>query len=298
MSTTDRKLLVSGASGQLGRRVVELLLEANAGPVIALTRSPEKLADLAARGVEVRRADFADPASLDQAFAGATRALIISIDALDKPRAPQHVAAVEAAVRAGVKHVVYTSLTNPGADSPILIAEDHRLTEEALRKSGVGYTALRNNMYAEMLLMSLPRAVATGQLAAAAGDGGVGYVTREDCARAAAAALVQGDDADRRALDITGPEVVTHAQLAQLASQLTGKPVQYVPVPIEAIEQGMQQAGLPAPIAKALASFDTGIAKGTLAVATDTVETLTGRTPTSVEAFLRAHLGALTGPAA
>src|SRR5215217_4903439 len=205
-----RTLLVTGASGHLGQRVIELLLEANAGHVIAATRTPEKLAHLAARDVEVRKADFGDPSSLAVAFAGVDRLLLISTDALDGTdrRQVQHRNAINAAAQAGVKHVVYTSLTNPEPSSPIAIAPDHYATEQALAASSLDWTVLRNNLYADLFLQSLPHAVATGQLVAASGTGGAGFVTREDCARAAAAALA-ASSSGRTTLDITGPASVT-----------------------------------------------------------------------------------------
>jgi NAD(P)H dehydrogenase (quinone) len=294
-----QSLLVTGASGHLGRRVVELLLEAKAGHIIATTRSPEKLADLAERGVEVRQADFDQPEALAAAFAGADCLLLISTDVLMVPgqRLAQHRAAVEAAVQAGVKHVVYTSLTRPEPGSPITFAGDHYGTEQALAASPLDWTILRNNLYTDTLLMRLPQAVATGQLVAAAGDGGVGYVTREDCARAAAAAL-SATTSGRTTLDITGPEVVTYAELAQIAGDITGRPVSYIDVSLEEIVKGMVGAGLPQRLAETLASFHTATAQGTLAIVTDTVTELTGTPPQSVRDFLAAHKEALLTPPA
>ncbi|WP_437997167.1 SDR family oxidoreductase [Sorangium sp. So ce185] len=293
----SQPLLVTGAGGQLGRRVVDLLLAQGAGPLIATTRHPEALGELRARGVEVRRADFDAPASLAEAFAGAARMLLISTDALDRPgqRIAQHRSAIQAAAKAGVRHVVYTSLTNPGPGSPITIAPDHQATEDALAESGLGATVLRNNLYADFLVASLRRALTTGQLVAAAGDGKAGYVTREDCARAAAAAL-SGDFDGKRVLDITGPTAVSQGEIARIASELTGKPIAYVHVPREALEQGMQQAGVPAKAATLLASFDEAIARGTLDVATNAVEELTGRPAEDVRSFLARHKAALLAP--
>jgi NAD(P)H dehydrogenase (quinone) len=150
-------LLVTGASGQLGRRVLELLLERNAGPIIATTRTPASLAGFAARGVDVRRADFEDDASLTAAFAGAKRALLISTDAVDRPgrRLAQHRSAIAAFERAGIEHVVYTSLPNP-IDTPVTIAPDHAGTEAALAASKLGVTG--------------PEAVTADQLAAIASE--------------------------------------------------------------------------------------------------------------------------------
>jgi NAD(P)H dehydrogenase (quinone) len=303
MSTsTPRTLLVTGAAGHLGRRVVELLLErrehGSPDRIVVTTRSPDKVADLAARGVVVRRADFDDAGSLLDAFAGVDRLLLISTDALDRPghRLDQHRSAVSAAARAQVGHVVYTSLLNPEPGSPVLIAPDHHGTEQALVASGLAYTSLRNNLYIDLQLGALPRAIATGQLIAAAGDGATSYVTREDCARAAAAALAS-TSTGRSTLDITGPAAITQTELARIASQVSGRPVTYVPVPPDALRAGMIGAGLPAPVADLLVSFDVATARGALATVSSAVAELTGGAPTSVAAFLAAHRDALIAAA-
>jgi NAD(P)H dehydrogenase (quinone) len=161
--TAERTLFVTGASGHLGRRVVELLLEKDAGKIVAGTRKPEKLADLEARGVVVRQADFEDPQGLEAALAGVDRVLIISTDAIDRPgrRLAQHRAAVAAAVSAGVKHAVYTSMPNPET-SPVVFAPDHLGTEQALKASGVSHMILRMCWYADFLIPTLAPAVASG----------------------------------------------------------------------------------------------------------------------------------------
>ena len=287
-------LLVTGASGQLGRRVLELLLEAHTGQIIAATRTPDKLADFAARGVIVRHADFEDPASLKAAFTGVDRLLLISTDLVDleERRLRQHLNAVNAADEAGVKHVVYTSLMNPEPGTPVKIAGDHYGTEQALDASRMGWTVLRENIYTEMLLGSLPQAVQTGQLYAATGDGKVAFITREDVAQAAAAALAAPFDG-RRTLDITGPEALSRYDLARIASDLTGNPVTYIPVPLEAAIQGMMSVGIPQSAAEAYASFDDAVAQGFFEHVSNTVEELTGRKPTSVKEYLTAYREAL-----
>ncbi|GIL13785.1 MAG: NAD(P)-dependent oxidoreductase [Chloroflexota bacterium] len=292
-------LLVTGASGHLGRRVIELLLESQNRTIIATTRTPEKLADFGERGVIVRPADFENPASLAKAFAGADRLLLISTDALGVPgqRLNQHRSAVKAAEQAGVSHVVYTSLINPGPDSPVLLAPDHLGTEIALAESKMGWTVLRENIYAEVLLGSLIQAVQFGGLFNAAANGKAAYITREDCARAAAAALAASFEG-RRTLDITGPEALSQTELAALAGRISGKQLDYVPLELEVLIQNMVNAGLPRPLAETYASFDTAIAQGKFSAVTNSVEELTGRKPISVAEFLAANRDALAQTAA
>jgi NAD(P)H dehydrogenase (quinone) len=291
--TSERTLFVTGASGHLGRRVVELLLEKGAGKVVAGTRKPEKLADLAARGVTVRHADFEDPKGLEAALAGVDRVLIISTDAIDRPgrRLAQHKAAVAAAGAAGVKHAVYTSMPNPET-SPVVFAPDHLGTEQALAASGMSWTITRMCWYTDFLIPTLAPAVASGQLIAATGQGGAPYVTREDCAQAAAAALASTETSNRT-WNITGPAVVTYAELAKLVSELTGRPVTYVPV--DAAERTAQliAVGTPEPIAKVLVSGQVAIAQGKMGAATTAVKELTWREPLSVREFLSARKAAL-----
>lgn len=286
-------LLVTGASGHLGRRVVELLLEAHADSIIATTRNPEKLADLAERGVTVRYASFDEPDSLAEAFAGADRMLLISTDALDEPgkRRNQQVTAVKAADAAGVSHVVYTSMIH-AENTPILIAPDHAATEQALAESSMGWSVLRNNTYTEVVLQSVSQAYQLGSLYSAAGDGKTAYVTREDCAKAAAAVLLGSFDG-KRTLDITGSEALSQADIAAIASSVTGETLSYTPIPVEAAIQAMVDAGLPKPVAEVYASFDVATAQGKSNVVTSAFEELTGEKPTTVKEFLTAHQAAL-----
>lgn len=286
-------LLVTGASGQLGRRVVELLLEADAGTIIATTRTPEKLADFSERGVVVRHADFNEPDSLAKAFAGVDRLLLISTDALDGQgtRVKQHQTAVKAAEAAGVSHVVYTSVVNPGPGSVI---PDHYETEEALAASQLNWTILRNNLYADLLPASLGQAIQMGQLFSAAGEGGIAYISREDCAQAAAAALLSSFNG-RRTLNITGPEALSPANLAALAGQVAGKPVTYVPLEKNVLIQNMVAAGLPEPTAQFLGALDAATARGQFETVSSDFAELTDHEPTAVAEFLTANREALLG---
>lgn len=220
--------------------------------------------------------------------------VVSTADPTPGKRFASHKAAIDAAVRAGVKHVVYTSLTNPGGGSPISFATDHAQTEAALATSGITHTILRNNLYTDLFLMSAPQAIATGKLFAAAGQGRVGYVTREDCARAAVAALLFAEGS--RTLDITGPTLVGLADVARSLSELAKREVAYVPMRPADLRAVMVKNGLPAPMVEIIVSIDEAIDNGTLAVVSSAVEDLTGRAPASVHAFLEAHAGALTAP--
>lgn len=292
-------LLVTGASGHLGQRVIHHLLETlNVAPqrIIAATRKPEALKDLAAKGVTVRAADFDDPASLRNAFAGADRLLLISTDALDRPgrRLAQHQAAIAAAEQAGVAHVVYTSMPRP-ENSPLLIAPDHAGTEQALTHSALkGWTVLRNHWYFENLFMSLPSALASGQWYSAAEQGRVAYIARDDLARAAAFALAS-DASGKTTHTLSGAEAFTTEQIAQQVSQATGKPLQVVHVPLAGLIRGMVGAGLPEPLAAVFASFDTNTAADRVAEVTGDYQKLTGLAPQPFAAWLSANATALTG---
>ena len=291
-------LLITGASGHLGRRVAELLLNAGQHRIVLATRTPAKLADLAARGATVRAADFDDPASLATAFAGVDRLLLVSTDNLDQPgrRLAQHRAAITAAASAGVRHLVYTSLLNAVPDSVMSLAPDHAQTEQALAASPLTWTVLRNNLYADNLLASLGFAVATGQLHTVSAQGAVSYVTREDCARAAAAALASSETANRT-LDLTGPAALTAADIAALTTQITGRTVTHVPVPADGLRAGLTQAGLPAGLVEALVTFDLAAARGELHPVSPAFTQLTGLAATTVATFLAAHRAQLAPPA-
>ncbi|HEY9012185.1 MAG TPA: SDR family oxidoreductase [Devosia sp.] len=282
------KILVAGAGGKLGRRVVELLLEGGATQVIAGSRHPEKL-DISS--VETRKVDFADSAGLDAAFAGVDQLLIISTDVTGEVRQKLQTNAVAAAKRAGIPHIVYTSLVHPGPDSPVLLAPDHDITERAIEATGADYTFLRNAYYMENFLHSLPAAFASGHWYAAWGQGRSAHVSREDCARAAAGALL-GGPRGKRIIDVAGPEALTAEEVAAIASEITGRPLAVVHVDDAALTAGMVGAGLPQPVAELLTSIETSIRMGHSDVATQVAE-LTGRAPLSIKDFLSANKAAL-----
>ena len=253
-----------------------------------MTRSPDKLTDIAARGAQVRQGDFTDPRSLELAFAGEDKALIISTDVVGT-RVAGHRAAIDAAVAAGVRSIAYSSGINPSDSNPIGVMWEHRQTEEHLRTTAPGWTMLRNSVYAEILLMAAKPALETGTHATNEGDGRVSYVSREDCA--AAAAVLAGDDHDGKIYDITGAESLTAAEVTGLFAELGGRPVQLVHVDDETYAAGLvEHAGMPQPVAEVYASFGTGARRGYSAPVSDTVPQLTGRPPTAVRDVLAAAI--------
>lgn len=293
--STKRTLLVTGAAGNLGRQVIEQLLQAKAGPIVATTRTPEKLADLAKRGVEVREADFNKPESLTKAFTGAERLLLISTGDLfaEGLRLRQHRNAVKAAVDAGVKHVLYTSGPAPHPTPKGALINDHYWTEQAIAASPLEWTILRHHIYTDFLVGTLATALKFGVLSNSAGDGGNAYVTRADCARADAAALAS-DFSGRRILDITGPAPVTPTELARLASEISGKPLKYQSQSRAEHEKVLAGVGLPPFLVTALADFDEAQSQGYLAIRSPAVQALTGKAPQSVADFLKGERAALT----
>ena len=283
-------VLVTGASGRLGRRIVEILLESGAARVIATTRSPGRLADLARRGVVVRRASFDEPGALEQTFEGAERMVLVSTDCGYRCE-EQHAAAIDAAQRAGVKHVVFTSRWHPERSPDLASSGALRRTEIALARTDLSWTILRNNLYTEALfdLLDLPAAVARGEIVAATGDGAVSIVTRDDCARAAAAA-VTSPDTRSRILEIGGPAEVRVHQIAALMSELIGKQLRYRPVSREVMRKRLAEHGTPPAISEAIIAFHVAIASGAFAGDSDDFTTLTGTVPTSFVGYLKTHI--------
>lgn len=289
---TNSSLLVTGASGNFGRIAIEELLARGATNLIAGTRDPAKLADLAARGVTVRALDFDKPETLATAFAGVERVLLISTDQLGR-RAEQQSAAIAAAERAGVKHIVYTSAPNANPNSGNSVGNEHYATERALALSGLTWTVLRNHLYAEVILYGAAAAVGGGTLYDATNAGGRSYVWREDAARAAAGALLTADG--NAILDVTGPAPLTQIEIASLLAEVSGKPVQRVALTGEQLKAGMLAHGLPEGVADLMVQFDLDAANGYHAIATDVVAQFSGRAPQTVESFLTQNRAAFAG---
>ncbi|MGV3651983.1 MAG: SDR family oxidoreductase [Devosia sp.] len=288
----DKTLLVTGASGHLGRMAVEELLARGATSIIAGTRDPARLADLAASGITVRKLDFDDAATLAPAFEGVDRVLLVSTDSVGR-RGVQHKAAIDAIAASGVSHIVYTSAPAARPDLDAGLAPEHFWTEVAIAGSGLDFTVLRNHMYAENNLMTAGQVIASGQLFGLEGDRGTAYVARADTARTAAGALLSAEG--KSIADVTGPAVVTNLDLAKLLSRISGKTVVSIPLSVEQLRGGMQGAGLPAPLVDILVAFQRDATQGHHAIVTDTVQRYSGRAPLSLEAVLTPLLAAQQG---
>ena len=278
---------ITGATGHLGRLALDALLDTtNPTQVVALARDPAKLADLAARGVEVRRFDYDAPQTLTPALAGIERLLLISSSEVGK-RAPQHQAVIDAAKAAGVGFIAYTSILHADT-SPMGLAAEHRATEAALKESGLTHALLRNGWYTENYVQSAPAALEHGALLGAAGEGKISGASRADYA--AAAAKVLTGEATSMTYELAGDEAFTLAQFAQALSEIAGKPVVYKDLPEADYAAALKGAGLPAPVAEMLAESDAKAAKGSLFDDGRVLSGLIGRPTTPFKETLAAGL--------
>ncbi len=267
LASAADKIIVSGASGQLGGIVVEKLVARGVDPenLILVSRTPEKLDKYADMGASTRFGDFDKPESLPAAYEGGDRMLLISIGGSNRPA--RHKRAIDAAAAQGVKQIVYTSFVNmENNDMPL--ADDHRATENFLKESGVAWTFLRNSIYMDGLGAQAAEILRQGRVMVPEADVGIGYVTRDNCAAAAAAVLTTAGH-ENTAYDITGPTVVGIRELAVAVMEITGAEIE-----IDTGETASIRVfgGIPA-----------------LAVVSGDVEKLTGNPPTSISEFLRAN---------
>jgi NAD(P)H dehydrogenase (quinone) len=286
-------LIVTGASGQLGRLVaLQLLDRASEDKLILITRRPHALTDLAERGADVRYGDFDDPASLPAAFAGGDRMLLISTNNIGG-RTHQHRAAIEAASAAGVRHVAYTSLTNPVPDHPTGdVAREHHETEELLMSSGMAWTILRYGAYADLQVPLGAIAVDYGKLVTNAGDGRIVPIARQDCAEAAVAVLTS-DGHEGKIYDVTGPEALSQADIAALFSEVSGRPVEVVPIGDRRLTWALTRLGTPKAVARAIVNLGVATRENYFDVMDPAFENLTGRDPRPLRDVLIAHRGEL-----
>jgi len=281
-------IVITGATGQLGRLVIANLLKTTpSGQIVAAVRDPAKAADLLALGVHVRQADYNDPASLDTALAGATKVLLISSNDLGN-RSAQHRNVIDAAVRASVGLFAYTSVLH--ADTSLLgLAAEHRETEEAIRDSGLTYTLLRNGWYAENHTMALKGALEHGALTGAAGEGRISAAARADYAAAAAVVLASGQPV-APIYELAGDTAFTLSELAAETGKQAGRELPYHNLGQHEYRELLVTVGLPASVADLLANSDFAASKGALFDDSGTLGKLIGRPTESLADAVKAAL--------
>ncbi|MDP3347084.1 MAG: SDR family oxidoreductase, partial [Hydrogenophaga sp.] len=276
------------ATGQLGRLVIQNLQKTvPASQIVAAVRSPEKAADLAALGVQVRQADYAQSATLDAAFQGVDKLLLISSSEVGQ-RAPQHAAVIAAAQKAGVKLLAYTSLLRADS-SPLGLAAEHKETEAMLRASGLPHVLLRNGWYTENYTGSVPAALQYGAVMGSAKDGRIASAARADYAAAAAAVLTKEGQAGQ-VYELAGDTAYTLAELAAEIAKQSGKPVVYNDLPQAAYAAALVQVGLPEGFAALLADSDVGASKGALFDDSHQLSQLIGRPTTPLAEVVKTAL--------
>jgi NAD(P)H dehydrogenase (quinone) len=284
-------IVITGATGQLGRHVVEALLERNvpAAQIVAAGRSIGKLTDLEARGVQVRAMDYADAASVAKALEGATKVLLISGSEVGQ-RIEQHRTVIEAAKAEGVELIAYTSIANADTTGMKLAAE-HQATEDLLKDAGIPFALLRNGWYLENYTEQLQGTLAQGALAGSAGEGKVSAASRLDYAEAAAAVLVAENQAGK-VYELGGDHAFSLAELAQEISTAANQAVAYQDLPASDYAGLLAGFGVPQAFADILADSDLGIARGDLLVSGSDLRQLIGRPTTPMPAAVRSALAA------
>ncbi|MBS0367051.1 MAG: SDR family oxidoreductase [Proteobacteria bacterium] len=301
------KTLITGASGNFGSMTVQRLLKKlDPRDLILMSRKPEKLAEYARLGCDVRYGDFDHPESLAPAARGAHRMLLISGHKVGH-RIKQHGDAIEAARLAGVQHIVYTSYFGSDAGNTALVCIDHHGTEKLLKASGLRYTILRDGMYADSIFnAAMPAAIATGQWRMCAGDGKVNLVDRVDCVDSAVAVL-SGRGHEDRTYNIVGPDLWSFPEMAALTAELSGRRVEVIQLNEEQMYAFLDSVGIPRTAVNEfnvggfewcsddMISYERETRNGRFAVLSDDVEKLTGRKPKSFRAFCQERIDVLRG---
>ncbi|VWX38401.1 SDR family oxidoreductase [Exiguobacterium oxidotolerans] len=273
------KLLITGATGKLGTKIVDhLLRRINADDLVVSVRNVEKAEDLKARGVEVRHGDFDLPKTLATAFAGIDRLLIISTDGEETTRIRQHTAAIEAAQAAGIGLIAYTSIANAQASQNFL-ARTHQVTERLIEQTGIPYVFFRNNWYLENEMATIDAVRDGADWLTAAGDGKVGWALQDDYAEAIATVLTT--DEPKAIYELSGP-LLTQTEIAQALGAVLARPVAVQQVDLAMYADIMKQAGLPDFLIPMLISIQEGIAQDTLAVESQDFEQILGRPPVAI----------------
>ncbi|MHA5050150.1 SDR family oxidoreductase [Streptomyces sp. SD15] len=280
-------IVVTGATGHLGRFVIEGLLEkVPADQIIAVVRDAEKAAGFAARGVKIAVADYNTPETFDGVISAGDKVLLISGNEFDKGRVGQHKVVLDAAKAAGVALFAYTSA--PGTLTAAL-ADDHRGTEAAILESGVTYALLRNGWYNENYTENLAPVLEHGAVVQAAGEGRVSSAARADYAAAAVAVLI-GEGHENKTYELGGDTAWSFAEYAAEVAKQSGKEIAYSPVPLDVYTGILTGAGLPEPVAAILAGVDVSIAEDQLVVTSGDLSRLTGRPTTPIAESIAAAL--------
>ncbi|MEN4833218.1 SDR family oxidoreductase [Pantoea vagans] len=281
-------IAVTGATGQLGRIVIDTLLKkVPAAEIVAAVRTPAKAADLAALGVIVRQADYGQPETLEASFAGVDKLLLISGSEVGQ-REAQHKAVIDAAKAAGVSFIAYTSLLHADT-SPLGLGVEHRATEALLKAAGIPFALLRNGWYTENYAASIPPALAHHAFIGAAGEGRIASAARQDYAEAAAEVMTRDDQAGK-VYELSGDDSYTLAQFAAEIAAQSGEKVDYVNLSQADFAAALKGAGLPEGLAEMLADSDAGAEKGGLFDDSRQLSKLIGRPTTSWQAVIRAAL--------
>lgn len=284
-------IVVTGATGALGRLVVEhLLTTVPASEVAAVVRDKEKAAGLAAKGVELRIADYDRPETLAGAFRSGDRVLLISGNQVGS-RVAQHTAVIDAAKAAGVAQLAYTGILG-GPDADFTLADEHRATEQLILDSGLPYTFLRNGWYTENQTENLAPVLAHGAVVGSAGEGRIAYASRDDYA-AAAAAVLTGEGHLNRAYELSGDTALSYADYAAVVAKATGKEIVHNDVPAAVHQEILTGAGLPEGFAAILVDVDQAVRRGRLAGTSGELSRLIGRPTTPVSDTVAAAVAAL-----
>ena len=289
MGRMNGVIAVTGATGSLGRRVVDRLVAAGDAPLRLVVRDPARAPRVQGAEVVANPGGYADPAGLRAALTGVhTLYLVSAAEAEDRLR--QHLDAVHAAVAAGVQRIVYTSFVGARPDATFTLVRQHFATEAAIAAAGVRHTFLRHSMYADFVPFFATLEEGRAVIAAPAGDGRTGFVSRDDLADVAAAVLLRDDEElDGQALDVTGPEALSMADAAAVLSEVTGRPAEYRPQTVEEAWATRRPSGHPDWEIEGWVTSYLAIAAGELATVTDVVPTLTGHPARTVADHLRAH---------
>jgi len=280
-------ILITGANGHLGSATIDFLQKKNSNAKLkALVRSEEKGKDLKAKGVEIAIGDYTNYDSLVNAMKGVETLLLVSSSTMGD-RYAQHANAIKAAKVNGVKHIVYTSVLKASPNSIFSAGIDHYKTEEEIKNSGMNYTIMRNTYYADFLPNIIGNAVESGAIYYSAGNGKVNFALRNEMAEANAVVLSDPSAHQNKIYEITSGSVYNFDEIASMLSEITGKQIKYVDIPVEALKENITKFGMPKEVADLMGSIAESMKAGEFDFVDPTLEKLIGRKPTDLKDFLK-----------